>query len=89
MEFANEESVTTVMNQQSLPLLSGKRLTVKERTDTKTGLQFKTQKSRKRKHDDSQQHHHGHWENKEMAPFLSRDLIVKLNSYLTVSGSYK
>ena len=86
MEFSDEESVTTVLTQESLPLFNGKRLTVKERTVNKVALQFKTQKSRKRKHSDSQQSQEAHGENKEMAPFLSEDLLVKLKSSLTVGG---
>lgn len=87
MEFSNEKSVTTVLTQELLPLLNGKRLTVKERTVNKAALQFKSQKSRKRKHDDSQQNQNPYLETKEMAPFLSEDLIVKLKSCLTVGGS--
>lgn len=87
VEFANEESVTMVLTQESLPLLNGKRLTVKERTVNKAALQFKVQKSRKRKRDDSQQDPEGQQDNKEMASFLSEELIAKLKSSPTVGAS--
>ncbi|KAL9968156.1 hypothetical protein ACROYT_G026494 [Oculina patagonica] len=82
VEFSNAESVNTVLTQESLPLLNGKRLTVKERTVNKAAPQFKTQKSRKCKHDDSQYNQDPHLETKEMAPFLTENLIVKLKSCL-------
>lgn len=85
MEFADEESVTAVLTQESLPILNGKRLTVKERTVNKAALQVKLQKSRKRKRNDSQQDSEGQQE--EMASFLSEDLITKLKSTPTVGGS--
>lgn len=85
VEFADEESVTAVLTQESLPILNGKRLTVKERTVNKAALQVKLQKSRKRKRNDSQQDSEGQQE--EMASFLSEDLITKLKSTPTVGGS--
>lgn len=87
MEFADEESVTAVLTLDSLPLFNGKRLTVKERTINKAALQLKVQKSRKRKRHDSQQDPEGQLDNKEMASFLSEDLITKLKSSLTVGES--
>lgn len=88
VEFDSEESVTKVLSQlQSLPPLHKKHLTVKERTVAQTSYQFKIQKPKKRGHDDPEQHHHGHLESKEMANFLSKDLIVKLNSLMTVCGN--
>lgn len=87
MEFSNEENVTRVLSEESLPLFNGKRLTVKERTVNKAAFQFKVPKPRKRKLDDSQQNPERHCKNKEMAPFLSEDLILKLKSSLTVGGS--
>lgn len=70
---------------ESLPPLHKKHLTVKERTLTKTGFQFRMQKPIKCGHDDSEQHHCGHLGSKEMAKFLSKDLIVKLNSLMKFS----
>jgi len=85
VEFANEESATAVLTQESLPSLNGKRLTVKERTLNKVALQVKLPKTRKRKRNDSQQDAEGQQE--EMASFLSEDLITKLKSTPTVGGS--
>ena len=87
MEFADEESVTGILTLESLPLFNGKRLTVKERTINKSALQLNMQKSRKRKRHDSRQDPEGQQDNKEMASFLSEDLITKLKSSLTVSES--
>ena len=87
MEFVDEESVTVVLTLESLPLFNGKRLTVKERTISKAALQLNVQKSRKRKRHDSQQDPEGQQDNKELASFLSEDLITKLKSSLTVSKS--
>ncbi|XP_022810505.1 speckle targeted PIP5K1A-regulated poly(A) polymerase-like [Stylophora pistillata] len=85
VEFSSEESVAKMLSQlESLPPLHKKHLTVKERTLTKTGFQFKMQKPIKRGHDDSEQYHCGHLGSKEMAKFLSKDLIVKLNSLMKV-----
>ena len=87
MEFADEESVTAVLTLESLPLFNGKRLTVKERTINKAALQLDVQKSRKRKRHDSRHDPEGQQHLKEMASFLSEDLITKLKSSLTVSKS--
>lgn len=87
MKFADEESVTAILTLESLPLFNGKRLTVKERTINKSALQLNMQKSRKRKRHDSRQDPEGQQDNKEMASFLSEDLITKLKSSLTVSES--
>ena len=86
MEFADKESVSVVLTQESLPLLNGKWLTVKERTVNKAALQGKVQTSRKRKRNDSQEE--GQQDNKEMAFFLSEDLITKLKSSRTVGRSF-
>jgi len=87
VEFADEESVATILTLESLPPFHGKRLTVKERTVNKAAHQVKVQKSRKRKRCDSQQDPEGQHDNKELASFLSEDLITKLKSSPTVGGS--
>ena len=87
MEFADEESVTAVLTLETLPLFNGKQLKVKERTLNKAALQVNVQKSRKRKCHDSRQDPEGQLDNKEMAWFLSEDLITKLKSSLTVGES--
>ena len=87
MEFADGESVTAILTLESLPAFNGKQLTVKERTVNKAAHQFKVQKSRKRKRDDSQQDPESQHDNKELASFLSEDLITKLKSSPTVGGS--
>lgn len=81
VEFTDEETVSRVLQEESLPLLNGKRLTVKERTLNKASLQSKTPTSKKRKpSNDSQQHPHSHWQNREIAAFVPDETVNELKS---------
>ena len=89
VEFTDEESVTRILHQESLPLLHDRRLTVKERTVNKVSLQNKTPRSKKSKPaNDAQQHLHRPWQNREIAAFLSEEIVNKLKSSVyTVCGN--
>ena len=86
VEFADEESVTRILRQESLPLLNGKPLTVKKRTANKASFQNKTQKEKEHKAEDSQRHLHSQWQNREIAEFVSEELANKLKSSLYTVG---
>ena len=81
VEFTDEETVSRVLHEESLPLLNGKRLTVKERTLNKASLQSKTPTSKKRKpNNDSQPHPHGHWQSREVATFVPDETVNEVKS---------
>lgn len=78
--------MTSVLQQESLPLLNENRLTVKERTVTKANLQYKTQKMKKNKPDGSQRHLHRLSQNQEIAEFVSEELVNKIKSSVSTVG---
>ncbi|XP_074622924.1 poly(A) RNA polymerase, mitochondrial-like isoform X1 [Acropora palmata] len=82
VEMTDEESVSSILQQKTLPLLGGKRLIVKERSVNKDSLcsalpRPKINKPRKdsRPHPYTQQ-----WQNAQMAAFVSEELAKKLRS---------
>ena len=80
--MTDEESVSNILQQETLPLFSGKRLIVKERSVNKASLcsassRPKINKPRK----DSRPHPYAQqWQNAEMASFVSEELAKKLRS---------
>ena len=79
--------MTSVLQQESLPLLNENCLTVKERTVNKANLQYKTQKTKKNKPDGSQHHLHRLSQSQEIAEFVPEELVNKIKSSVgTVGG---
>ena len=81
--------MTSVLQQESLPLLNENRLTVKERTVNKANLQYKTQKMKKNKPDGSQHHLHRLSQNQEIAEFVPEELVKKIKSSVSTVGGNK
>ena len=88
VELADEESVSKILCEESLPPLNSRQLTVKERTVNKVRLQNKTPKSKNNQPgNDSQQHPHGQWQHRQIAEFVPEELINELKSSVyTVGG---
>lgn len=78
--------MTSVLQQESLPLLNENRLTVKERTVNKANLQYKTQKMKKNKPDGSQHHLHRLSQNQEIAEFVPEELVNKIKTSVSTVG---
>ena len=78
--------MTSVLQQESLPLLNENRLTVKERTVNKANLQYKTQKMKKNKPDGSQHQLHRLSQNHEITEFVPEELVNKIKSSVSTVG---
>ena len=80
--------MTSVLQQESLPLLNENRLTVKGRTVNKANLQYKTQKMKKNNPDGSQHHLHRP-QNQEIAEFVPEELVNKIKTSVSTVGGNK
>lgn len=80
--MANEESVSNILLEKSLPLFNGKRLTVKERTHNKASPQNATTRSKMVKPSKDSWHHSlgQQWQSAQIAAFVPEKLAKKLKS---------
>ena len=81
VELADEEGVSKILCEESLPPLNDKQLTVKERTVNKVRLLNKTPKSKNNQpSNDSQQCPHGQRQPRQIAEFVPEELVNELKS---------
>ena len=80
--MTDEESVSNILQQKTLPLFGGKRLIVKERSVNKDSLcsALPRQKINKPRKDSRPHSYTQEWQNAQMASFVPEELAKKLRS---------
>lgn len=80
--MTDEESVSNILQQKTLPLFGGKRLIVKERSVNKESLcsALPRQKINKPRKDLRPHSYTQEWQNAQMASFVPEELAKKLRS---------